>query len=110
MTTTNLSRTDELVARDTQILGDVLKVRFYPLAVESAEGCTITDVDGQTYLDFMAGWAVANTGYGNREVLDPVIAQMNKTSFATLTALVNEPAVRLAERLTDLMPGDFRKR
>lgn len=110
MTTTNLSKTDELVARDAQALGDVLKVRFYPLSVESAHGCTITDVDGESYLDFMAGWAVANTGYGNREVLDPVIAQMNRTSFATLTALVNEPSVRLAERLIDLVPGDFRKK
>jgi 4-aminobutyrate aminotransferase len=81
-----------------------------PVFVESAHGATITDVDGNTYLDFMAGWAVANTGYGNPEVLNPVIEQMRKASFATLTALVNEPAVQLGERLIDLMPGDFRKK
>lgn len=110
MTTAHLSRTDELVARDAAVLGDVLKVRFYPLAVQSEEGCTITDVDGNAYLDFMAGWAVANTGYGNREIIDPVVDQMHKTSFATLTALVNQPAVDLAERLIALMPGDFPKK
>src|SRR5947209_4093762 len=109
MTTTS-TKTDELVARDAQVLADVLKVRFYPLAVESEEGCTITDVDGNRYLDFMAGWAVANTGYGNQDVVQPVIDQLQKTSFATLTALVNEPAVRLGERLIDLMPGDFAKK
>jgi 4-aminobutyrate aminotransferase len=110
MTATNLTRTDDLVARDARALGDVLKVRFYPIAVESAEGCTIRDVDGNDYLDFMAGWAVANTGYGNPAVVEPVIEQMRRTSFATLTALVNEPAVRLAERLIDLFPGDYSKK
>ena len=92
------------------MLGDVLKIRFYPLAVSREAGCTITDVDGNEYLDFMAGWAVANTGYGTREVLEPVMDQMQKTSFATLTAFMNEPAVQLGERLIALMPGDFRKK
>jgi 4-aminobutyrate aminotransferase len=55
----------------------------------------------------MAGSAVANTGYGTPEVLDPVVAQMRKTSFCTLTAIMNEPAIALAERLISLMPGDF---
>ena len=110
MATTHASLTDELLHRDARVLGNVLKVRFYPLAVDHAEGCTITDVDGQQYLDFMAGWAVANTGYGAREILDPVIAQMRKTSFCTLTAIMNEPAIRLAERLIALMPGDFTKK
>lgn len=108
--TTTMSKTDALLERDTRALGSVLKVRFYPLAVERAEGCTITDVDGQEYLDFMAGWAVANTGYGHPGVVGPVIEQMKKTSFATLTAIMNEPAVDLAERLIALMPGDFEKK
>ena len=105
-----VSRTAELLQRDAAALGDVLKVRFYPLAIERAEGCEIVDVDGQSYLDFMAGWAVANTGYGAPEILDPVIAQMRKTSFATLTAIANAPAVELAERLIALMPGGFAKK
>src|SRR5664280_2416452 len=93
------SETGRLVARDSVALGDVLKVRFFPMAVASAKGCTITDVEGQDYLDFTAGWAVANTGYGPDEIVDAVTEQMRKTSFATLTAFVNEPAVSLAEEL-----------
>jgi 4-aminobutyrate aminotransferase len=110
MATAHTTRTEDLLARDARALGDVLKVRFYPLAIDRAEGCTITDVDGQQYLDFMAGWAVANTGYGTPEILDAVIAQMRKTSFCTLTAIMNEPAIALAERLIGLMPGDFDKK
>lgn len=104
------SQTDTLLERDARALGNVLKGRFYPLAVERAQGCTITDVEGVEYLDFMAGWAVANTGYGHPGVVEPVMAQMQKTSFATLTALMNEPAITLAERLVALMPGDFEKK
>jgi 4-aminobutyrate aminotransferase len=104
------SETGRLVARDSVALGDVLKVRFFPMAVASAKGCTITDVEGQDYLDFTAGWAVANTGYGPDEIVDAVTEQMRKTSFATLTAFVNEPAVSLAEELVALMPGDFEKK
>lgn len=107
---THETKTDQLLARDTRVLGDVLKVRFYPLAVSREKGCTITDVDGNEYLDFMASWAVANAGYGTREVLEPVMDQMQKTSFASLTAVMNEPAVQLGERLIALMPGDFRKK
>lgn len=105
-----MTSTERLILRDAESLGDVLKIRFYPLAAASAEGCSITDVEGRTYLDFTAGWAVANTGYGNQEILTPVIDQMRKASFVSLTAMVNEPAVSLAEELIAMMPGDFGKK
>jgi 4-aminobutyrate aminotransferase len=104
------TQTDALIARDGVALADVLKIRFYPFAVEGASGCTITDVEGHDYLDFTSGWAVANTGYGQGEIVDAVVDQMRRISFATLTAFINEPAVRLAEELIALMPGDFEKK
>ncbi|MEZ4580341.1 MAG: aminotransferase class III-fold pyridoxal phosphate-dependent enzyme [Caldilineaceae bacterium] len=36
--------------------------------MDHAEGCEIFDVDGKRYLDFTAGWALANTGYSNGHV------------------------------------------
>ena len=100
-----MNRTDALVDRDAALLSDTLKVRFFPLVVERAEGCRIWDVDGREYLDFMAGWAVANTGYGNADVKKAVFDQMEKVSFATLTALMNEPSIDLAEQLLKVIPG-----
>jgi 4-aminobutyrate aminotransferase len=95
---------------DARYLASVQKVRFFPLVIESAEGCRITDADGITRLDFTAGWAVANLGYGNRRVRDAIAAQLDRTSFGTLTAMMNEPSVRLAERLVAMLPGDFDKK
>lgn len=44
-------RTDGLMARDAAALGQVLKIRFHPLAVESADGSTITDYGAEEILD-----------------------------------------------------------
>src|SRR6266576_1528933 len=95
---------------DARYLASVMKVRFFPLTIASADGCRITDTDGVTRLDFTAGWAVANLGYNNPRVRNAVATQFERTSFGTLTAMMNEPSVRLAERLVGYMPGDFDKK
>src|SRR5205814_9048325 len=41
----------------------------YPLAIARGERAMVEDVDGNRYLDFMAGIAVASTGYGHPEVI-----------------------------------------
>jgi 4-aminobutyrate aminotransferase len=94
---------------DARYLAPVMKVRFFPLVIASADGCRITDTDGVTRLDFTAGWAVANLGYNNPRVRAAVTEQFQRTSFGTLTAMMNEQSVRLAERLVSHMPGDFEK-
>jgi 4-aminobutyrate aminotransferase len=95
---------------DARYLASVMKVRFFPLVIASADGCRITDNAGVTRLDFTAGWAVANLGYGNPRIQQAVTEQFARTSFGTLTAMMNEPSVLLAERLAGLMPGDFDKK
>jgi 4-aminobutyrate aminotransferase len=100
----------EIARLDALHLASVLKVRFFPLVIDSADGCRITDVDGVTRLDFSAGWAVANLGYNNARVREAVTAQFERTSFGTLTAMMSEQSAVLAERLAALMPGDFAKK
>jgi 4-aminobutyrate aminotransferase len=95
---------------DARYLASVLKVRFFPLVIERAEGCRITDADGVTRLDFTAGWAVANLGYNNARVREAVAGQFARTSFGTLTAMMSEHSARLAERLATLLPGEFDKK
>ncbi|MCC6317906.1 MAG: aminotransferase class III-fold pyridoxal phosphate-dependent enzyme, partial [Gemmatimonadaceae bacterium] len=38
-------------------------IKEYPLAIARGAGVMVEDVDGNRYLDFMAGIAVASTGY-----------------------------------------------
>ena len=95
---------------DNKLIADALKLRFYPFAAESGEGCRLRDVEGKEYLDFTAGWALANAGYSHPHVKQAVIEQLNRTTFASLISGMHEPAVRLAEKLIELVPGDFRKK
>ncbi|GAA0254722.1 hypothetical protein GCM10009000_084190 [Halobacterium noricense] len=43
-----------------------------PIAIDSAKGATIRDVDGNTYLDFFAGIGVLNVGHSNLYALEAV--------------------------------------
>ena len=43
-----------------------------PLFVERAEGATITDVDGNTFLDFAGGIGTVNVGHAHPEVVAAV--------------------------------------
>jgi 4-aminobutyrate aminotransferase len=47
-------------------------IKEYPLAVERGLGPMVEDVDGNRYLDFMAGIAVASTGYSHPKVVAAV--------------------------------------
>ena len=65
----------KIIELDARYLASVMKVRFFPLVIASADGCRITDTSGVTRLDFTAGWAVANLGYSNPRVREAVAAQ-----------------------------------
>ncbi len=104
-----LSNVQALFERDTRVIADSGKIRFFPLVVDHAEGSRIVDADGKSYLDFTSAWALANTGYSAERVRDAVIAQIGKSTFAGLISALNAPAVALAEKLVDLTPGAFEK-
>ena len=101
---------EQLYEMDSGLIAEALKLRFFPLAVERGEGCRLIDVEGKSYLDFTAGWALANTGYSHPHVKQAVIAQLERATFTSLISGMHQPAVKLAEKLTELVPGNFHKK
>ncbi|BEV10238.1 aspartate aminotransferase family protein [Asticcacaulis sp. DW145] len=72
--------------------------------ITHAEGCVITDIDGKSLLDGMAGLWCVNVGYGRSELAEAAYKQMLElpyynTFFKTATA----PAVRLAAKIAEKM-------
>lgn len=72
--------------------------------ITHAEGCVITDMDGNSLLDGMAGLWCVNVGYGRSELAEAAYRQMLElpyynTFFKTATA----PAVRLAAKIAEKM-------
>src|ERR671917_46970 len=60
-----------VVARDAEWTSTCY-IKEYPLVVSRGSGVMVEDVDGNRYLDFMAGIAVSSTGYGHPAVVAAV--------------------------------------
>src|SRR5690349_11131180 len=75
------------------------------LVIVGAQGSTVVDADGQTYLDAMAGLWCVNIGYGRAELAQIAAEQMGAIAYYPHTAM-NLPAARLAEQINGLMGGD----
>jgi 4-aminobutyrate aminotransferase/(S)-3-amino-2-methylpropionate transaminase len=81
-----------------------------PVFVESAEGASVTDVDGNVLLDFTAGLGTLNAGHANPRVVDAVVAQARRFLHTCFHIAPYEPYVALAEQLNRVTPGRFPKK
>lgn len=75
-----------------------------------AENAEIWDVEGRRYIDFAAGIAVVNTGHRHPKVIAAVKDQLDHFTHTCHQVVPYESYVRLAERLNDAAPGDFKKK
>lgn len=81
------------------------QVRLFPVVFESGYGCTLTDVDGNTYLDFSSGIYVTTLGHCHPKVTEAVQKAagqlMNCHDFTTPVK------VKLLEKMSEILPGDL---
>jgi len=78
--------------------------------IESAQGAILRDVDGREYIDFAGGIAVMNIGHSHPKVVAAIKRQAEKFTHTCFMVNPYEPAVKLAEKLCSITPGDFPKR
>lgn len=78
------------------------------LVVARARGSSVWDAAGREYLDLLAGIGVANVGHCHPEVVAAVRAQAERYLHVMVYGeAVEEPQVRLAQRLAALAPGEL---
>ena len=79
----------------------------FPVVWQTARGCAVRDLDGNTYVDATSAFGVALIGHGHPEV----VAAVQRQAAELLHGMgdVHPPAVRIAllEALTALAPGDL---
>lgn len=75
-----------------------------------AENAEIWDAEGRRYIDFAAGIAVVNTGHRHPKVIAAVKDQLDRFTHTCHQVVPYESYVALAERLNQLVPGDFPKK
>lgn len=93
-----------LIDRDRAVLSPSY-TRGYPLVADRGEGALIIDVDGNQFLDFNAGIAVAATGHAHPHVVRAIQEQAARLIHMSGTDFYYENMVALAEKLASLAPG-----
>ena len=83
--------------------------RSAPLVMASGKGAVVEDVDGNTYLDFSAGIAVAATGHSHPDVVRAITDQASRFLHIS-TDYYHEPMVALGEALAEIAPIGGRAR
>ena len=97
----------EILARKERVVAGPLSV-FLPVVIEEGRGATLTDVDGNTFLDFTGGVGCLNVGHSHPHVVEAAQEQLAKFSHTDFTIVPYEVYVALAERLIAAAP--FRSR
>jgi len=101
----------KLIDRDKKVMfGAHTRTREIPLVVDHAQGARVTAIDGKTYLDFGAGFAVVGTGHCHPDVIRAVNEQVQKLIHISGSDFYYEPQIALAEKLIEITPGAFDKR
>jgi 4-aminobutyrate aminotransferase len=99
----------EIIERDHAVVSPSY-TRCYPLVIKCGEGAIVEDVDGNRFLDFNAGIAVAATGHSHPRVVRAIQDQATQFLHMSGTDFYYENLVELAEKLAQVTPGNFPKR
>jgi adenosylmethionine-8-amino-7-oxononanoate aminotransferase len=78
-----------------------------PLVVERTDGVRLYLADGRELIDGIASWWTACHGYNHPHIRAAVAAQLERMPHVMLGGLAHTPALSLAERLANLLPGDL---
>ena len=71
-----------------------------------AQGATITDSQGKTYIDCVGGYGLFNLGHNNPDIIEAILEQLKEQQLLT-KPLISEIQVRLAECIEKITPGDL---
>ena len=85
-------------------------IKEYPLVIARGQGVMVEDIDGNRFLDFMAGIAVAATGYGHPKVVKAIQDAAANFLHICGSDFYYEGMAALCERLAKVAPGPTKKR
>jgi 4-aminobutyrate aminotransferase / (S)-3-amino-2-methylpropionate transaminase / 5-aminovalerate transaminase len=96
-------RSREILERKDRVIASPLSI-VLPVVVAEGRGATLTDVDGNTFIDFTGGVGCLNVGHSHPRVVEAAQEQLTKFAHTDFTIVPYEVYVTLAERLLALAP------
>lgn len=100
------ARTKELFSEEQKYIAPGLQTiaLLSELAIERGKGSTLTDLDGNTYLDLNAGVSVASLGHAHPKYVAALSAQL---ALGTVGSFTTRPRAELAKLFAELTPGNL---
>ena len=96
-------KSKEIVERKERVIAEPLSL-VHPIVTAEGRGATITDVDGNTYIDFTGGVGCLNVGHSHPRIVAAAQEQLGRFGHTDFTIVPYEVYVELAERLIALTP------
>ena len=96
-------RSREIVERKERVIAKPMSL-YLPIVAAEGHGSTLTDVDGNSYLDFTGGVGCLNVGHSHPKVVEAVQDQAARFLHTDFTIIPYEVCVTLAERLLAVSP------
>ncbi|HXH02268.1 MAG TPA: adenosylmethionine--8-amino-7-oxononanoate transaminase [Candidatus Competibacteraceae bacterium] len=78
-----------------------------PILIASGEGAVLRTADGRQILDMISSWWVNLHGHAHPRIAQAIAEQAGKLEQVIFAGYTHEPAIRLAQRLVELLPGDL---
>ena len=96
-------RSAEILDRKQRVIANAKAISL-PVVAHEATGATITDVDGNVFIDFTGGVGCLNVGHAHPRVLEAATEQLARFTHTDFTVVPYESYVELAERLLERAP------
>ena len=96
-------RSQEILERKQRVIADAKGI-VHPIVAHEGRGATLTDVDGNVFIDFTGGVGCLNTGHAHPRVVEAAAEQLARFAHTDFTVVPYEPYVELAERLLERAP------
>ncbi len=96
-------RSRSILERKERFVADPLSI-YLPIVAAGGNGATLTDVDGNTFIDFAGGVGCLNVGHAHPRVVEAVQEQAARFLHTDFTIVPYELYVTLAERLLAVAP------
>ncbi len=96
-------RSREILERKQRVIADPLSI-YLPVVAAEGRGALLTDVDGNTFVDFTGGVGCLNVGHSHPDVVAAAQEQLSRFAHTDFTIVPYEVYVELAERLCASVP------
>ncbi len=103
-------KSQQMVSRAMEVIAKAQYAGLFGITVTTGNGIYLTDADGNTFLDFLAGASAVSVGYGRQEIIDVYAKTAQKIQHSCFPYSPNEEAIEFANKLIQVTPGKYEKR